>query len=363
MVKPKRNLFIIYGAIILISVFHYYTSTGYHYFHDIYRRLYYIPIILAAFLYGTRGGLLASICISIIYAPHAFWHLEHMDPARTMEKVLEIVLYNVIAVVTGILASREREEKERHQQTAQELEKSIQKRKSMEQELVRVEKLSAIGQLTAGLAHEIRNPLGSIKGAAEILGEDYSEGDNKYKMAQILVKEVDRLNKVLTNFLSFARPTPLELAPVDLCKELESVIKLLEPQAGIAKVKIKKTVAGQLPLISADREKLRQVFLNLILNAIQAMPNGGEINLELILSEDEDGSWINLTITDNGVGISREVMHNLFNPFYTTKKDGSGLGLAISHKIVQEHGGRIHVDSKEGQCSKFTIQLPYLNKL
>ncbi len=125
MSKQQKNILIIYGSILIISFFHYYTSIGYHYFHDIYRRLYYIPIILAAFIYGTRGGILASVCISLIYAPHAFWHAQHMDPARTVEKVLEIILYNVIALVVGLLVSREREEKERHRRTAQELEKSL----------------------------------------------------------------------------------------------------------------------------------------------------------------------------------------------------------------------------------------------
>ncbi len=351
----KKNILIIYGSIAVISIFHYYTSTGYHYFHDIYRRLYYIPIILAAFKYGTRGGLLASICTSVIYVPHAFWHVQHMDPARTMEKVLEIVLYNVIAVVTGVLATREKQSKERHRQTAQELETSLNELKSMEQDLVRAEKLSAIGQLTAGLAHEIRNPLGSIKGSAEILAGDYSPRDKKYKMSQILIKEVDRLNKVLTNFLAFARPTPLELVASDILQEIEYVIKFLESQAQTTGVKISRPQVCELPLLYVDREKMRQVFLNLMLNAIQAMPGGGEISIGVGKSGQKG---VIISISDTGTGISKEDLPNLFNPFFTTKKDGSGLGLAISYKIIQEHGGGIRVESEKGRGSRFTIVLP-----
>ena len=354
MQRQYKNIIIIYGSILIISFFHYYTSTGYHYFHDIYRRLYYIPIILAAFTYGLRGALLASVCVSLIYAPHAFWHARHMDPARTIEKVLEIILYNVIALVTGHLISREREEKERHRQTAQELEKSLHELKSMEQELLRAEKLSAIGQLSAGLAHEIRNPLGSIKGAAEILGADYSRSHKKYKISQILIKEVDRLNKVLSNFLAFARPTPLALAPCDLSREIESTIKLIESQAENAGVKISRPRQRRMPPLLLDAEKIRQVLLNLMLNAIQAMPGGGEMKIQAAYN----GQKALISISDSGQGIAEKDLPNIFNPFFTTKKGGSGLGLAISHTIIREHGGSIRVNSRPGQGSCFTIILP-----
>ncbi len=181
-------LLLIYGSIVIISGFHYYTSTGYHSFHDIYRRLYYIPIIFSAFLYGVRGALLCSVCISLIYAPHAFWHAAHLDPASTLEKGLEILLYNVVAIVTGILAAREKQEKERHQHTAIALERSLTELKDMERELLRAEKLSAIGQLSAGLAHEIRNPLSSIKGTVEILAADYPPQHKKHRMLQIVYR-------------------------------------------------------------------------------------------------------------------------------------------------------------------------------
>ncbi|MBI5788768.1 MAG: sensor histidine kinase [Candidatus Schekmanbacteria bacterium] len=356
--ENKKNLLIIYGSIAVITFFHYYTSTGYHYFHDIYRRLYYIPIIFAAFIGGIRGGLCASIFTSMVYTPHAFWHMEHIDPARTVEKALEMVLYNVVALVTGVLATREKEEKERHRKTAQELEKSLLELKSMERELLRAEKLSAIGQLTAGLAHEIRNPLGSIQGAAEIISRDFTPENPKHKMTQILLKEVERLNKVLTNFLDFARPAPLELSPTDLNKELESVIKFFDPQAKLAGVVINKTGAALLPMLSLDRERMRQVFLNLLLNALQAISGSGEINCKIEQVSVKNKDYLAVTIEDSGDGISRENLANIFNPFFTTKKSGSGLGLAISYKIVQEHGGQIQVESQVGKGSSFTVFLP-----
>ncbi len=353
-----QNYFFIYSSILIISSLHYYTSTGQHYFHDIYRRLYYIPIIFSAFFYGVKGGLISSLCISLIYAPHAFWHGVHLDPAGTLEKALEIALYNIVAVVTGALATREKNEKERHRQTALNLEASISELKKKEDELLRAQKLSALGQLTAGLAHEIRNPLGSIQGSAEILSADYSPGDKKYKISQILIKEAHRLNEVLTSFLSFAGPQPIKPARINILKELEGVIKLMEPQANGVGVKLEKDFQDTIPSVFIDRQRLRQVFINLIINAIQAMPRGGRLSISAQATVKEDKDFVRIDFIDTGEGISPENLPHIFNPFFTTKTEGAGLGLAISYKIVEEHQGNIKVRSSVGQGSIFTINLP-----
>jgi two-component system sensor histidine kinase HydH len=351
-------LLLIYGSIAVISGFHYYTSTGYHYFHDIYRRLYYIPIIFSAFLYGVRGALISSICISIIYAPHAFWHNAHMDPAGTLEKGLEILLYNVVGLVTGVLAAREKREKERHWHTAQHLEESLNELKSMEQELLQAEKLSAIGQLSAGLAHEIRNPLSSIKGAVEILAADYPPDHRKHRMLKVLDREADRLNKVLTNFLSFARPQKMQFKPSNAVDRLEGVIRLIEAQLTKAHIEIVRHYPDSPPLVVMDDEQLGQVFLNLLLNAIQAMPHGGKLNIDVRVVKTKKDPGLQLQFRDTGVGIKPEDLPNLFNPFFTTKQEGTGLGLAICYRIIEQHGGRIRVESEPGQGTTFSLWLP-----
>jgi signal transduction histidine kinase len=358
MQRKWLHLLLIYGSIAVISGFHYYTSTGYHYFHDIYRRLYYIPIIFSAFLYGTRGALLCSICISLIYAPHAFWHSAHLDPAGTVEKGLEILLYNVVAVVTGVLVAREKQEKERHQHTAQHLERSLTELKDMERELLRAEKLSAIGQLSAGLAHEIRNPLSSIKGAVEILAADYPPQHKKHRMLKVLDREADRLNKVLTTFLSFARPQPMQPKPADIINQLEGVIGLIEAQAKKAGVDIVRHYPPELPLIKLDEEQMGQVFLNLMLNAVQAMPEGGKLTIRIRQAVKDGKPRLQLEFSDTGVGVKPEDLPNLFNPFFTTKPGGTGLGLSICYRIVEQHGGKIGVESKPGKGATFTLWLP-----
>jgi signal transduction histidine kinase len=351
-------LLFICGSIIIISCFHYYTSTGYHYFHDIYRRLYYIPIIFCAFLYGIRGAVICSVCISLIYVPHAFWHAAHLDPASTLEKGLEILLYNVVAMVTGILVAREKQEKERHLQTAQHLEKSLTDLKNMEQELLRAEKLSAIGQLSAGLAHEIRNPLSSIKGAIGILAADYPPEHKKHRILNVLDREADRLNEVLTNFLTFAKPQPMQSRPADVLNRLERVIGLIESQAQKAHIEIVRHYPSQLPLINMDEEQIGQVFLNLMLNAVQAMPEGGTLSISIQQAVKDGKSMLQIDFSDTGTGIKPEDLPNLFNPFFTTKQEGTGLGLAICYRIIEQHGGKIGVESKPGEGTTFSLWLP-----
>ncbi len=358
MQRKWLSLLLIYGSVVIISVFHYYTSTGYHYFHDIYRRLYYIPIIFAAFLYGTRGALLCSVCVSLIYAPHAFWYASQLDPAGMLEKGLEILLYNVIAVVTGVLAARERQEKEKHWHTAQHLQKSLTDLKQMERELLQAEKLSAIGQLSAGLAHEIRNPLSSIKAAVEILAVDYPPQDNKHRILHLLDREADRLNEVLTTFLSFAKPQPMQFKPANVANRLEEMISLIKSQAKGSLVKIVRHYPTNLPLAYMDEERIGQVFLNLMLNAVQAMPEGGELDIRIREAANNGKFGLQLEFSDTGIGIKPGDLPNLFNPFFTTKHDGTGLGLAVCYRIIEQHGGRIDVTGQPGRGATFNLWLP-----
>ncbi len=359
MQRKWLNLLLIYGSIIIISGFHYYTSTGHHYFHDIYRRLYYIPIIFAAFLYGVRGALICSVCISLIYIPHAFfWYTAHRDPAGTVEKGLEILLYNLVAIVTGTLAARGKAEKEKHRHTALNLEKSLAELKQVEGELLRAEKLSAIGQLSAGLAHEIRNPLSSIKGAAEILAADFPPQHKKHRMLLVLDREADRLNKVLSSFLSFAKPQSMQFKSGDIINRLEKVVGLIEAQANNADIKIVRQYPAKLPPINMDEEQLGQVFLNLLLNAIQSMSEGGELTIDIQQVVKDNKPMLKFYFSDTGAGIKAEDLPNLFNPFFTTKQEGTGLGLSICYRIIEQHAGKIGVESSPGEGASFSLWLP-----
>lgn len=340
-----------------ITILHYTTGTHLHFYHDIYQRLYYLPIIFAAFWFGLWGGLSASLIISVIYAAHVVLQLGLL-PSTGIERFLEILLYNVVGGITGYLAGRERRLRVMHQETAERLSESYSRLTEqtgrvleIEEQLRRADRLSTLGELAAGMAHELRNPLASIKGTAEILKGDYRPGDSKYEFIGIMIKEVERLNRVVEEFLRFARPLPLQPTEVDLGEEIDSVIHLVRGQAPGIEIEV---IPFAIPMVRADREKLVQVFLNIVLNAIQAMSDGGR----LVISAKEVDGFVEVSFKDTGPGIPEEDRERLFKPFFTTKIGGTGLGLAISNRIVEAHGGKIAFESDTGKGTTFRVMLP-----
>lgn len=353
------------ASIMGISMLHYLTPLHRPVLHDIFQRLYYIPIIFAAFWFGLRGGLVSSIVVSVLYAPHILFQWG-ISPSLEVEKFLEIVLYNVVGGITGFLSQREGERRTELERIARGLEESYRKLQSqadliigIEEQLRRAERLSALGELSAVLAHEVRNPLGSIKGTAEILKDDYRPGDRKYEFLEILVKETDRLNRVVEDFLQLARPVQVEREVCDLGDELGEVMALVSREAAARGVRLL-LMPEELPSIRGDRDKLRQVFLNLILNGVQATGRGGCLTVTVAASPsgERDPSFVAISFADSGEGMAPAVLARIFEPFYTTKEGGTGLGLAIAQKIVESHGGRIEVESVVGQGATFTVKLP-----
>jgi two-component system, NtrC family, sensor histidine kinase HydH len=354
----------IYLAIAAITALHYLTSPHQSHLHDIYRRLYYLPIILAAFLHGLRGGIIASVIVCLLYAPHAWagalglhGHLSH-DPATPTQKVLEMVLYLAVGTVTGSLVSRLKGSQRRLEATAGDLEQSMRQLRSTEEKLVQEAQLAAVGRLSAGLAHEIRNPLASIKGSAEILADDFGAGHPKRRLLQVLVDEAVRLNDVLTRFLVFARPAPAQRESVAAAEELETVATLVRPReetgsaAGVA-IHFDRTGSDGLRL-HVDPRQVRQVLLNVVLNAVQACGERGEVTLR---GERRHGRAV-LSVRDTGSGFTADALANAFTPFYTTRSEGTGLGLAISHRIVAQHGGAIRLANAPEGGALVEIELP-----
>ncbi|HEX5773485.1 MAG TPA: ATP-binding protein [Geomobilimonas sp.] len=352
-------------AVVGISLLHYLTPLQRPMLHDIFQRLYYLPIILAAFWFGLRGGLISSLMVSFLYIPHVLFQWGHHS-ALELEKFLEILLYNVVGGVTGFLCQQEETRRRQLEETARGLEESYRKLQhqadmiiGIEEQLRRAERLSALGELSAVLAHEIRNPLGSIRGTAEILRDDYRPGDRKYEFLEILFKETDRLNRVVEDFLGLARPVAAERETCDLVSELREVQSLLAGEAASRGVRLRLELAD-LPPVRGDREKLRQVFLNLALNGIQATDRGGSLTIRSALFPVPEGApaRIELSFADTGAGIAPEQLARIFEPFFTTKEGGTGLGLAIAQKIVESHGGTIDVTSEVGKGTTFTVRLP-----
>ncbi|TWJ19103.1 sensor histidine kinase [Geobacter argillaceus] len=346
--------------IVGISFLHYLTPLHLHYLHDIFQRCYYLPIILAALWFGFRGGLLCSIIVSIVYAPHILFQWGgHLTVE--MEKYLEIVLYNIVGGVTGLLSQRERERTVELQKTARGLEESYHKLQqqseriiAVEEQLRRAEKLSTLGEMAAVLAHEIRNPLGSIRGTAEILKDDYQPGDPKLEFIDIQIRETERLNRVVEDFLRMAKPQPSEMTRCSLVEELETVVTLVSRDAQDRGVALHLEPFPGEALVRANGEKLRQAFLNIVINALQATPARGSVAIALRKAD----SGFEISFSDSGSGIDAEAQAKIFEPFFTTKPDGTGLGLVITKKIIEGHGGTLTVESETGKGTMVTVRLP-----
>ena len=231
------------------------------------------------------------------------------------------------------------------------------------QQMKEKDRLAALGEMAAGLAHEIRNPLGSIKASAQYLAETSEQPDDRAEFLGIIVDEVDRLNRVVGSFLDYARPAHADPEPIFVNSAVQLTLQFLRPECDSANVSLHVTMDPDLPKVRIDIEHLRQVLINLVQNAVQAMPNGGDIHVETRTQDGfrpggEPRRWVQISVRDTGPGIPAALLPNLFVPFVTTKQQGTGLGLAISQRIVSEAGGRIDVRSREGYGTTFTLLLP-----
>ena len=226
--------------------------------------------------------------------------------------------------------------------------------KALEAERRRLDRLAALGEMSAVVAHEIRNPIAGIAAGVEYLGKNIPEDSPQKEGVAMILGEIERVNRILEDILSVARPFQLKLGPQKLPDLVEQV---LNRQAGIIerkKIRIARHYAPSLPVVQADGERLEQALTNLVLNAVEAMPLEGTLGIGL---ETED-RWLVITISDTGPGIALDAQQRIFEPFFTTKARGTGLGLAVARRIIEEHGGMIQVASQPGQGTKFVIRLP-----
>lgn len=229
---------------------------------------------------------------------------------------------------------------------------------SLKEQIRRQEQLAALGTLSAGIAHEIRNPLGIIKGSAEILYKRFGHLKEEEGLTEFIVEEVKRLSTVLTDFLDFARPHPPNFEPTDINQTLLRSLRLANLPSEDGGIEKQVELEDDIPPISADGEQCQQAFLNLILNAIQSMQQGGVLTLRSRYFPGENGrpGTVEVEIADNGEGMDEQTRASIFNPFFTTKDQGTGLGLSIVHRIVENHHARISVESARGQGTSFKIQ-------
>jgi signal transduction histidine kinase/putative methionine-R-sulfoxide reductase with GAF domain len=242
----------------------------------------------------------------------------------------------------------------------QELEEGIEAQRLAEERLIRSARLAAIGEMAAAIAHELNNPLTTVTGFTELILESMSEDSPEFEDLTLVLEEAQRSRSVVRRLLDFSRQGEIMKVEADVNEVISMALALIHHIAQTSGIEIRVEMWDDLPLISIDRNQIQQVFLNLIHNAIQAMPNGGELLLQTLLENLEDGEWVAVIVKDTGVGISKEDLDKVFEPFFTTKPsgEGTGLGLSVSYSIVSGHGGHIDVESKKGKGSTFTVWLP-----
>jgi PAS domain S-box-containing protein len=233
----------------------------------------------------------------------------------------------------------------------------------IQEEILRMDRLVSLGKLASGIAHELRNPLAGIKTTAQALGEEMSGDDSRREYLNRITKEIDRLNDLLKTFFSFAKPQKLSLIHCEIKDIINEIIPFLIKEIADKGIRFIETYHPQLPKIKVDKTQMHQVFLNLFLNAIQAMPNGGELKIEAspiysISSEGFKKNFVKVVVSDSGRGIPPHIVQNIFDPFFTTKPKGIGLGLSITYQIIKKHGGTIKVDSQWEQGTSFIVNLP-----
>ncbi len=236
-----------------------------------------------------------------------------------------------------------------------------------QQRLARAERLATLGEIAASLAHEIKNPLAGIAGAVQVMADELSEADSRKEIMHEIIVQVHRLDRTVQDLLAFARPGKPDVEPCDIHQVLDRVLILLAENPEAKQMRVVRNYQPGIPRVSADGKQLKQVFLNLILNAVQAMPAGGQITLHTALRDGSGASgedptpqvpMVEVTVTDNGPGIPPNILKDIFTPFVTTKRRGTGLGLPVSRRIVEDHGGWITAESPSGQGASFRVFLP-----
>jgi signal transduction histidine kinase len=345
-----RMLLGVWLPIAVIGLLHYTTHSEQTWVHNVLRRVYYLPIVAAAFQLGLRGGLSAAIVVSITYLPHAFLHLGHLahtDPADAVDKALEMTLYNLVGALAGALADALR----RRQRA---LEAALDEQRRLQKTLVRAGRLGALGEVVAGIAHELRNPIHSLKGTAEVVDPLIPEAAEERRMWELHVSELDRLARVADRFLSFSNPRDPEIVPIDLRDVARRVEELAGTDARKRGITLEAAPGSARVSARGDRDQLAQVALNIVLNAMRAIGDEGG-RIRITTEAHKDGAA--MTIENDGPPIPEEEIEHLFDPFHTGHADGTGLGLSISERIMEQHGGHLEV-ANAGLGVAFTMRLP-----
>jgi len=355
-------LFLLVSFVIVIGLLHYLTPGHMILYHDTYRRLSYFPIAIGAILFGVWGGVCLAILSCMAFVPHLYMFFAR-GPEAYYSELSEILFYLSAGVVIGLISSRENRLREKYKTLSEKLAGSYKRLHEQASQLVAAEKqlgqsqkLSMLGHVSASLAHEIKNPLASIKGAAEILADEVPEGHSKYEFIEIMRSEISRLNHSVEDVLKYCRGQQHQ----DQCRQecigkiINRVVVLLD--AGLREKGIRISILSESgdSDFRVDEAAMIQVLMNIMINAIDAVEKNGRIIIEFGHREKDEF----IRISDDGPGIDAERIEKVFQSFVTFKEDGTGLGLSISKRIVESLGGTIGIERASIGGAAFVIFLP-----
>jgi two-component system sensor histidine kinase HydH len=365
---PKRGVaYVILLKIVLATLL--IDHTGEVGINSSYYPIYYLPVVTAALYCGPWLTLFWTALASAAYCSYLYPALQEYDltPDAFGYLALRIMFFFLAAMVVNRFSQQSLHQTQLYRELAERLAETNRRLEQAQAEARRSERLAALGQLSAGLAHEIRNPLGVIKGSAEMLTQKLQASDElSRELAGYISTEVNRLSALVTEFLDFARPLHAQPHPADLIALLDRVldvvaVRFASQQEADKLIRVERHYAGDLPLVPIDESLCEQAFLNLVQNAYEAMRDegrGGTLRVAVQRARQNNHEGVELRLADTGAGVPEELREEIFNPFVTTKKTGVGLGLSIVSKIVDGHHGSIRVDNAPKGGAVFTIFFP-----
>jgi signal transduction histidine kinase len=328
-----------------------------------YYPIYYLPVMTAAMYFGPIGTLLWTLAASLAYSSNLYQaqHSFTITADSISELLMRVLFFFFVAMTVNRFVMQYRRQVRSYQELSETLSEANRNLKLAQEEAQRAERLAALGQLSAGLAHEIRNPLGVIKGSAEILVQKLGKGEELAKeLAGYIYTEVNRVSALVSRFLDFARPSQLVLTATDLTSVVERCLKMVADAGSCTRINVHRDFASGLPQVMLDHDLSDQVFINLLMNACEAMGEpGGELWVRVRAADEKNReAGVVVEIEDSGPGVPSAMKEQIFNPFVTTKKAGVGLGLAIVSKIVDAHGGSVKLISEPGYGACFRVTFP-----
>ncbi len=335
--------------------------------NSVYFPIYFLPVVSAAIYFETLGALIWTSVASLAYLSLLIPALQEdveLTPEGKEILAIRVLFFYVAAVLVNRFAVENRRHVRRLEDLSGKLEETNRQLRRAQADARRAERLAALGQLSAGLAHEIRNPLGVIKGSADMLSRKVAGAEPLLaELAGYISSEVNRLNSLVVRFLDFARPSKLELRPEGLAEIVDRALAAATTACPDSGVKIERQYAANLPAIPVDPQLCEQVFVNLITNALQAMQAQDaslEKTLRLSIAPEESNGepGVGVSVEDTGPGVPPELREQIFNPFFTSKKEGVGLGLSIVAKIVDDHRGTIRLEDSAPRGARFHVFFP-----